>query len=97
MNLRFLPPVDDFTSATPPHHTSTPMNIVIKLSSANGNPAVKISDNIGKNTGDKETVDRVKQELGYTEKRWVEEDGEGKDLGDERFRWGRGMGMENAT
>lgn len=56
------------------------MNIVIKIASAQGRHAVKISDNIGKNTGDQATVDEVKQRLGYQEKSWVG--------GDERTRWG---------
>lgn len=78
---------------------SVPMNIVIKISSAAGRPAVKIrlvsltpyvpeickltrsSDNIGKNTGDKATVERVKKELGYIEHKWAG--------GDETARWGK--------
>ncbi|KAK7744123.1 nicotinate phosphoribosyltransferase [Cytospora paraplurivora] len=59
---------------------STPMNIVIKLKSAANNAAVKISDNVGKNTGDKETVAKVKREIGYVEKEWKD--------GDETRRWG---------
>ncbi|KAF3918821.1 hypothetical protein ABW20_dc0100402 [Dactylellina cionopaga] len=58
---------------------STPLNIVIKLSSAAGHAAVKISDNIGKNTGDKATVEKVKERLGYTEHGGVV---------DEAKRWG---------
>lgn len=53
---------------------------MIKIASASGRPAVKISDNIGKNTGDKATVADVKRRLGYTEKEWAG--------GDETTRWG---------
>jgi len=55
---------------------------VIKLSSANGRPAIKISDNVGKNTGDSETVNEVKNILGYQEKEWAN--------GNEKARWGTG-------
>ena len=73
--------LDDFTHVSN-GQKSVPLNIVIKISSVNGTPAIKISDNIGKNTGDSGTVEEVKARLGYIEKQWSE--------GDERIRWGKG-------
>ena len=76
--LERLIQADDFT-----HHDgskSVPLNVVIKLSSADGTPAVKISDDLGKNTGDAATVRRVKEELGYIDKHWIG--------GNEKERWG---------
>lgn len=58
---------------------SVPLNIVIKLAMAAGKPAVKLSDNQGKNTGDAELIKKAKEAVGYEEHEWKE--------GDEAHRW----------
>ena len=56
---------NDFTRTTD-GKPSTPINIVIKVSSANGNPAIKLSDDMGgKGTGDKQVVAHVKSLVGF--------------------------------
>ena len=70
---------NDYTKLSQPEEKSKPLNIVIKISKAGGRPSIKISDNVGKNTGDKATVAEVKDRLGYSEKSWVD--------GDEARRW----------
>lgn len=72
--------IDDF-NRTSNGKKSVPLNIVIKVSSAGGRPAVKLSDNLGKNTGDPKTVVEVKKRLGYVEHDWED--------GDETRRWGK--------
>lgn len=78
MYLTFL---DDFANLST-GQKSVPLNIVIKLASAEGRPAVKLSDDMGKITGNAEVVRRVKQELGYAEHSWKG--------GNEKSRWGTG-------
>ena len=43
-----------------------PLSIVIKLVRSNGNPVVKLSDNIKKATGDPEEIERCKKMVGYS-------------------------------
>ena len=70
---------NDFRRASEPGAKSVPLNIVIKLSEAAGRPAVKLSDDRGKNTGEDELVRRIKREVGYEERSWAG--------ADEAHRW----------
>lgn len=76
----YTAPLDDFSNLSN-GEKSKPLNIVIKIATANGRPAVKLSDNMGKNTGDRDKVKEVKLKLGYTEHEWEE--------GDESNRWAK--------
>lgn len=58
---------------------SVPLNIVIKVSKAGGNNAIKLSDDVGKNMGDDKLVKLVKEQVGYADKSWAD--------GDEAHRW----------
>ena len=44
---------------------SKPLNIVIKLDTAGGQPCVKLSDEVGKHTGSRYVVSQVMQTVGY--------------------------------
>lgn len=46
---------------------SKPLNIVIKLSTVKGRAAVKISDELTKNTGDAHEIEMVKRRFGLTQ------------------------------
>ncbi|RMD43877.1 hypothetical protein DV735_g1208, partial [Chaetothyriales sp. CBS 134920] len=64
---------NDFRSLSEPGTKSRPLNIVIKLSKASGAPAIKLSDDTGKNAGNGAKVEEVKRRLGYTSQAWASE------------------------
>lgn len=68
---------NDFESAS--GRRSAPLNVVMKLTSAGGKPAIKIGDTVGKCSGDRDTLDRVMAELHHQYMDWAE--------GDESTRW----------
>jgi len=55
---------NDYRKASDPSQKSKALNMVIKIASVNGNACIKISDDLLKNTGDSETVNRVKDLYG---------------------------------
>lgn len=63
---------NDFTHLSD-NKKSVPLNIVIKLAQAKGVPAVKLSDDMGKNMGPEDMIKKIKGEIGYIEKSWADE------------------------
>ncbi|KAI0027403.1 nicotinate phosphoribosyltransferase [Vararia minispora EC-137] len=55
---------NDFCKVSDSAQKSKALNIVIKVAEVDGRPCVKISDDLLKNTGDAETVDKVKDMYG---------------------------------
>jgi nicotinate phosphoribosyltransferase len=69
---------NDFVNATT-GAKSTPLNVVMKPTSFNGIPVVKLGDTAGKHSGDDALIQKVKTQLGYVETPWCG--------GDESTRW----------
>lgn len=63
---------NDFKSKSSSYKVkSEPLNIVIKIMKIDNEFCIKISDNIGKNMGDENTILKVKKQLGYVDNEWV--------------------------